>query len=202
MRTNRDQDRLWRMVRPFFRCWMGGAATTTGGGGRRRPAEVTLQVEVNFTSSVVPMRIGEIAKHVGIRPSAVRYYERLGLLRPAVRVNGRRRYDGDSIQQLRLIQLGGRVGFALDELKQLMKASASPKLVATGRRLVERKLDEMDSLIAGASQIRALLAEALKCGCIDLQACTLVQGAAATPPNALPSPRRRGLRPRRSRTAP
>ena len=49
------------------------------------------------------LSIGEVAAQVGVRTSALRYYESIGLLPAARRVNGRRRYDERSVQLLRVL---------------------------------------------------------------------------------------------------
>ena len=49
--------------------------------------------------------IGEVARRAGIRPSALRYYESIGLMPAPKRVNGRRRYDESTVQMLRVVQL-------------------------------------------------------------------------------------------------
>ena len=68
------------------------------------------------------MKIGDVAKRAGIRPSAVRYYERIGLLRPVARVSGRRQFGSGVVDRLALIQIGVRLGFSLDELRELLGA--------------------------------------------------------------------------------
>ncbi|HYM70543.1 MAG TPA: MerR family DNA-binding transcriptional regulator, partial [bacterium] len=46
------------------------------------------------------LTIGEVAKRVGLRPSAVRYYERIGILPEPARQSGRRRYDDGVFRRL------------------------------------------------------------------------------------------------------
>lgn len=44
----------------------------------------------------MPLSISKVAKQIGLRPSAIRYYEHIGILPPARRVSGQRRYDVSS----------------------------------------------------------------------------------------------------------
>jgi MerR family redox-sensitive transcriptional activator SoxR len=133
------------------------------------------------------MEIGDVAKRAGIRPSAVRYYERIGLLRPAVRVSGRRQFGSGVVARLAFIQLGARLGFSLDELRKLLGAVGSndlrvnKKLRGSSRRMMERKIGELDHLIADATSIRAVLSEAIRCECVDLSACVIVRQGAKLP---------------------
>jgi len=55
--------------------------------------------------------IGSLARQAGVRPSAIRYYERLGLLPPPPRHGGRRSYDSDAVARLALVQFALATGF-------------------------------------------------------------------------------------------
>jgi MerR family redox-sensitive transcriptional activator SoxR len=141
-----------------------------------------LRVEVNFKSRRKNVKIGEVARQAGIQASAVRYYERIGLLPPAHRVSGRRLYEPSVLDQLALIQVGVKLGFTLEELRELLRSMDYKTLPAAARKLAERKIGELDRLIDGATRIRRLLNEALQCGCLELESCVLVRGARQLPP--------------------
>ena len=66
------------------------------------------------------MTIGALAKEAGLRPSAIRYYERRGLLPPPIRRSGRRDYDPDAVAQLAIVQFALSTGFTVREAKQLV----------------------------------------------------------------------------------
>ncbi len=61
------------------------------------------------------LTIGEAAARAGIRASAIRYYERVGLIPPPERVSGRRRYEEGIVRRLELIAVAKEAGFSLDE---------------------------------------------------------------------------------------
>jgi MerR family transcriptional regulator, redox-sensitive transcriptional activator SoxR len=65
------------------------------------------------------LSISEVAREVGLRPSAIRYYEQIGILPPIQRTNGQRRYDTTYLHRLAVIQRAGRTGFTLDEIQEL-----------------------------------------------------------------------------------
>ena len=67
------------------------------------------------------LTIGEVSRRVGIAASAIRYYERLGLLSTPNRVSGQRRYDDKVISSLQAIQTAKQAGFTLSEVKTLMR---------------------------------------------------------------------------------
>src|SRR5262249_35467856 len=59
------------------------------------------------------MSIGEVAHRMGLRPSAIRYYERLGLIAKAPRVGGRRQYDEHVLERLAMVRFAKHVGFSV-----------------------------------------------------------------------------------------
>jgi MerR family redox-sensitive transcriptional activator SoxR len=67
----------------------------------------------------MPWTISEVANQIGLRPSAIRYYEQIGILPPAHRVSGQRRYDVTVLHRLTLIQKARQTGFSLEEIKEL-----------------------------------------------------------------------------------
>jgi MerR family redox-sensitive transcriptional activator SoxR len=66
------------------------------------------------------LAIGDIAQAAGLATSAVRYYERIGLLPKAERVNGRRVYDGDVLRRLTAIRVAREAGFTISEVQALV----------------------------------------------------------------------------------
>ncbi len=67
------------------------------------------------------MKIGELAQHSGLTASAIRFYEKKGLLPQAERLrSGYRSYDADSLMQLQMIKFAQNLGFSLDEMTALL----------------------------------------------------------------------------------
>ena len=121
--------------------------------------------------------IGEVARRAGLRPSAVRYYESLGLLLPPRRVNGRRRYTQEVLQHLAVIQVAQQAGFTMAEIGVLLHgfaADVAPS--ARWRALAQQKLPEVEALIQRAQAMKSLLEEGLNCGCLEFSACVIVAG--------------------------
>ena len=120
------------------------------------------------------LTIGEVAGLAGKSPSAIRYFEQIGLLPEPERVNGRRRYDAGIVRTLAVIETGQRAGLALDEIKLLL--SASPDDAAAVDRLREvanRKLPEIVALIERSELVRGWLECAARCECPNLDECPL-----------------------------
>jgi len=118
------------------------------------------------------MTIGEVARRAGMRTSALRYYESVGLLLPTRRTGGQRRYDADAFHQLMLIKFAQQIGFSLDEIRQLFggfPAQTPPS--QRWRALTPPKLAEIDLLISRAQQIKQMLETTLRCQCAALEDC-------------------------------
>jgi len=122
------------------------------------------------------MRIGEVAAQAGVRVSLLRYYEEVGLLAPAERVNGQRRYDPSALRRLAVIDVAQRAGLSLEEIRELVEHGNDP-MSDRLRDLAERRLPEIDALIERATRVRAWLADATRCGCESLDDCALFDDA-------------------------
>jgi MerR family redox-sensitive transcriptional activator SoxR len=118
------------------------------------------------------LSIGEVALRAGLNPSAIRYYERIGLLPDAERVSGQRRYDDSVLGRLAVIEFAQRAGFTLAETRTLLSGfSAKVPPSARWRSLAQRKLPEVEALIARANGMKRLLEEGLECECLSLDEC-------------------------------
>jgi MerR family redox-sensitive transcriptional activator SoxR len=118
---------------------------------------------------IAPMlSIGEIANRSGFRTSALRYYERLGLLPAPQRKSGRRQYADDVLERLTVIRFARESGFTLREIRQLFDGRPYS---AGMRKLAAAKVDELDALIKRAQMMQALLQTALRCNCLSLEEC-------------------------------
>ena len=122
----------------------------------------------------VELTIGEVAARAGIRASAIRYYESVGLIPEPERVSGRRRYGEEVIERLGVIGIAKEARFSLEEIRTLLDAT-DEGAPAHGqlRALASRKLPEIDALIDRATTVRAWLATASECGCSTLDMCGL-----------------------------
>jgi MerR family redox-sensitive transcriptional activator SoxR len=129
---------------------------------------------------MVELTIGEVARRGGVRPSALRYYERAGLLPPARRVGGRRRYDAGTLQRLAAIRAAQGAGFTLAEIRAMRDdGGADTPPSSRWRALAGRKRAELDARIARAEAMKRALDAGLRCDCLTLDDCALVAAARA-----------------------
>jgi MerR family transcriptional regulator, copper efflux regulator len=112
------------------------------------------------------LKIGEVARQTGISVEAIRYYERLGLLREAPRTeSGYRKFAPEVVRRLRFVQRAQALGFSLQEIRELLELRSSPAASASEvQRLAEAKLAEVDRKLADLARIREALAT-VSCTC-------------------------------------
>lgn len=123
------------------------------------------------------LTIGEVAKRVGLRPSALRYYESVGLLPKPQRVNGRRYYQPDVLPVLSVLQVARNAGFTIADLQTLFadfEADTPPAV--RWRRLAETKMAALDAQLLQIQQMQQLLRLGLDCGCLRFEDCVLIEG--------------------------
>ena len=144
------------------------------------------------------MRIGEVARRAGIAPSAIRYYESLGLLPVPQRAGGKRRYDEQVLSWLALVALARQAGFTMSETRQLVAGfEAGTPPAARWNALATRKLAEIDAQLARAARMRKVLMRALACGCLRLEDCGRLLDTQVTRPRR--ASRERSRRPTTNR---
>src|SRR4051812_24643043 len=104
------------------------------------------------------MLIGELARRAGVRRSAIRYYESIGLLPEPPRVAGQRRYARETLRTLSVIAAAQRAGLSLEEIRELLATSSGAGAVSERlRAIATRKLPEVDALIERARLVRSWL---------------------------------------------
>lgn len=104
--------------------------------------------------------IGEVAAKTGVRPSALRYYEDVGLISSISRRGLRRQFPAGVVLQLKLIAMGQSAGFSLDEIAGMFGKNGAPDLP---RAVLRRKADELDRQIRELAALRDTLRHVADC---------------------------------------
>src|SRR6266513_5529443 len=119
------------------------------------------------------LTISEVARQVGIQASAIRYYERIGLLPRAPRISGQRRYDSTALYRLAIIQRARQLGFTLSEIQHLFFGFRDVSRPSERwRTLSQRKLAELDHLMHDIQAVRGVLKKLMRsCRCDTLDQC-------------------------------
>src|SRR2546423_14839833 len=94
------------------------------------------------------LAISEVARVFGLRTSAIRYYEQIGILPPPLRKSGQRRYGETTLFRLAIVQRARETGLTLDEIRELFFGfrPGTPHS-KRWRRLYARKLTELEERV-------------------------------------------------------
>ena len=121
------------------------------------------------------LTIGEAAERSGVATSALRFYEREGLIEATRSAGGQRRYHRDVLRRVAFIRAAQHVGLSLDEIRDSLAslpdnrtptAADWEKLSRSWRPLLDERIDELERL-------RDRLDSCIGCGCLSLRACRL-----------------------------
>lgn len=118
------------------------------------------------------MTIGDVASKIGIKASAIRYYESTGLLPKPARISGKRQYDKSILDRLKIIEIAKSLDFSLGEIKILFEGiseKSPPNKV--WRAFAEQKLSHVQQQITHAKLLHKILKTGLSCQCVRLSDC-------------------------------
>jgi len=132
---------------------------------------------------VESLSIGEVARSTGLRPSALRFYEGVGLLPQPERTSGRRRYGGkvlrEVLSRLAFVRVAQQAGFTISEIATLLDGFSDDTPPSDRWRvLAQEKLPEVEALVERALGMKDLLERGLRCECVSMDDCTLVDKGA------------------------
>jgi MerR family transcriptional regulator, redox-sensitive transcriptional activator SoxR len=118
------------------------------------------------------MPISEVARVFGLRTSAIRYYEQIGILPPPMRRNGQRRYENSALFRLAVVQRARETGFTLEEIRELFfgfpPGTRPPK---RWNQLSQRKIAELRERMKRLKLMETLLKRVEDCRCDALDQC-------------------------------
>jgi MerR family transcriptional regulator, redox-sensitive transcriptional activator SoxR len=118
------------------------------------------------------LAISDVARVFGLRTSAIRYYEQIGILPPAMRTNGQRRYDENALFRLAVVQRARETGFTLEEIRELFfgfpPGTPPPK---RWHQLAQRKSAELQNRMKRLKVMETLLKRVENCRCDALDEC-------------------------------
>lgn len=121
------------------------------------------------------LSIGEVAERAGVAASALRFYEKEGLIGSERSAGGQRRYRRDVLRRIAFVRAAQRVGLSLDEIREALAslperrtptAADWSKLSGSWRPLLDARIEEL-------TRLRDKLDSCIGCGCLSLKACAL-----------------------------
>jgi MerR family redox-sensitive transcriptional activator SoxR len=109
-----------------------------------------------------------VARRIGIRTSAIRYYEKVGVLPKPVRASGQRRYTEGTRQRLAIVRFSQHVGFSIAEIRSLLEGAHDRPPRARWRAMAAVKPDQLKQLMSRAETMHRLVRKTLREHCPHL----------------------------------
>jgi MerR family transcriptional regulator, redox-sensitive transcriptional activator SoxR len=125
------------------------------------------------------LTIGELSERSGVAPSALRFYERRGLISARRTGGNQRRYERVTLRRIALIQAGRAAGIPLAHIRAALDTLPRERTPTKHdwERLSRGWRRDLDERIATLQAIRDRLTGCIGCGCLSLQRCTLINSA-------------------------
>jgi MerR family transcriptional regulator, redox-sensitive transcriptional activator SoxR len=117
------------------------------------------------------LSISEVARRAGLATSALRYYERQGLISAVRTSGGQRRYQRNMLRRLAFIRAAQSVGLSLQEIRTALDTLPAQRTPTTAdwARLSRSWRTRLDEQIAGLTALRDGLTSCIGCGCLSLR---------------------------------
>ena len=122
------------------------------------------------------LTIGDFAARSGVAPSALRYYEREGLIHSTRTSGNQRRYERTELRRVAFIRIAQQVGVTLDEIRAALAELPENRTPtrADWARLSDRWRNRLEEKIALMQRLRDDLSGCIGCGCLSLHRCKLI----------------------------
>ena len=119
--------------------------------------------------------VGEIARRTGLAPSAIRFYEEKGLVKPLRSPTGQRRFRSGDLRRISFILAAQKLGFSLGQIVDLLKSLPSERTPTKSdwTRISKAFRRDLDARITALENLRDRLDGCIGCGCLSLKACKL-----------------------------
>ena len=122
------------------------------------------------------LSIGDVSERSGVAPSALRFYERQGLIESARTDGNQRRYDRAVLRRIAFIQAGRAAGVTLAEIHVSLAGLPTSRTPSRKdwERLSNKWRDDLDARIAVLQALRDRLTTCIGCGCLSIDKCDLL----------------------------
>jgi MerR family transcriptional regulator, redox-sensitive transcriptional activator SoxR len=122
------------------------------------------------------LTIGDMAARSGVAQSALRFYEREGLISSTRTGGNQRRYERHELRRVAFIRIAQQVGVSLDEIREALAELPENRTPtkADWARLSAHWMTKLEERIEMMQRLRDQLTGCIGCGCLSLQRCQLV----------------------------
>lgn len=130
------------------------------------------------------LTVGEVADRSGFAASAIRFYDKQGLITATRTSGGQRRFERNMLRRLAFIRAARNVGLTLEEIAAALDTlpdSRTPTRADWGRLSIQWRA-RLDDQIAGLIALRDSLDSCIGCGCLSLKRCAISNPADSAAP--------------------
>ena len=122
------------------------------------------------------LTIGEVSRRSGVSQSALRFYERQGLIAARRTDGNQRRYPAVTLRRVALVQAGRAAGIPLERVREALDGlpEGRPPTKRDWERLSASWRRELDERIATLEAVRDRLTTCIGCGCLSIKTCRLL----------------------------
>jgi MerR family transcriptional regulator, redox-sensitive transcriptional activator SoxR len=122
------------------------------------------------------LSIGELSARSGVAPSALRFYERRGLIESTRTDGNQRRYERAVLRRIAFVQAGRAAGISLERIGAALEKLPSGRTPnrRDWERLSNRWREDLDARIATLEALRERLTTCIGCGCLSIDKCDLL----------------------------
>ena len=122
------------------------------------------------------LTIGDFAARSGVAPSALRFWEKEGLIRSTRTSGNQRRYQRSELRRVAFIKIAQQVGVSLEEIRDVLAALPENRTPtkADWSRLSARWRRRLEERIALMQRLRDQLTGCIGCGCLSMKRCQLI----------------------------
>lgn len=119
--------------------------------------------------------VGELAARSGVQPSALRFYERQGLIHSRRTSGNQRRYSRDTLRRVAFIRASQRVGISLAQIKEVLDLFPKDHVLTREdwQRITQCWKNDLNERIEQLEQLRDNLSDCIGCGCLSIDRCVL-----------------------------
>jgi MerR family transcriptional regulator, redox-sensitive transcriptional activator SoxR len=122
------------------------------------------------------LTIGQVAERSGVAASALRFYERRGLIGTTRTDGNQRRFDRSVLRRIAFIQAGRAAGITLTEIGTALESLPTHRTPSRRdwERLSKHWRDDLDARIETLQALRNRLSTCIGCGCLSIDKCDLL----------------------------
>ena len=121
------------------------------------------------------MSIGEVSERTGVAISALRFYEREGLIRAERSQGGQRKFHRDALRRISFVRIAQQVGLSLEEIRDALATLPDDRTPTKSdwARISNAWRQRLDDQISALTRLRDNLTSCIGCGCLTLKVCAL-----------------------------